>query len=554
MLTSLHIQNFAIIDEIQLDFAPGLTIITGETGAGKSILLGALGLVLGDRADRKAFFHQDKKCVVEARFDIGAYDLQAFFEQHDLDYDTETIIRREITPTGKSRAFINDTPVNLNVLRKLSGALLDLHRQFDTADIHDVSFQLRMLDALAGIKEQVRDYGRLYGQLVEKKRQLDRLKAQRAEASKEMDLIRFQMEELESADLKIGEDAALEEALKRIENAETTRQELGMALRHLRDDDISALTLLRRGAAAVREAAPADKRVEKQGEELDRIILDLEALADTLQAIAEDADWDPAEAERMRNRLDTIYRLQKKHQVLHVEGLLQVLADLEHRVQDLSGLDAGIEALEKETAALDKEIRAQAAAISKKRHTVVPQFEKRVTGGLRELAMPHARFKIAIDTLETPGPTGTDDVNFLFSANKGMPLQPIRGVASGGELSRLALVTKSLVAGAIPLPTILFDEIDAGVSGDVAKRMANILSRLADGHQVVVITHSPQVAAKAHVHYLIYKEDDGAHSRTRVTRLTDEARIHAIAVMLSQDPPGKAALLNAKELLADRNT
>ena len=551
MITSLDIHNYAIIEHLQLDFSNGLTIITGETGAGKSILLGALGLIMGERADRKMFYRKDKKCIIEGVFQVKPYNLLAFFEEHELDFDDEVIIRREITVSGKSRAFVNDTPVNLDILRKLTGALIDLHRQFDTQDINDVSFQLRMIDALAGNKEQVKKYAQDYKSYNLKKRELAKLIEQNSQAAKELDFLNFQINELTQAELVVGEDNKLEASMKKMDNSESIQATLSKVVNTLSGEEKSVQVTLRNIASDLAKIANFDPKIQQQAAILDGLTLDFEAVADNLQEILSDTEFSPQEAAETRARLDLIYRLQKKHQAINVDGLIAIFNNLSNQAKAYTDLGDSIDALQKETKSLKDLLLKKATTLSNKRKKVAPGFETTVSKGLQDLSMPHAILKIDFQVKEVLGPTGIDDINFLFSANKGGELLPVQGVASGGELSRLALVTKSLVAGAIPLPTIIFDEIDAGVSGDVALRMGQILEKLAKGHQVVVITHSPQVAAKAHTHYFIYKKDEATHTATKVKKLSQEERIKSIAVMLSQNPPSDAALLNAKELISN---
>ena len=550
MITSLDIHNYAIIEQLKLDFSKGLTIITGETGAGKSILLGALGLIMGERSDRKMFYRKDKKCIIEGTFQVKPYQLQPFFDEHELDYDDEVIIRREITVAGKSRAFVNDTPVTLDILRKLTGALIDLHRQFDTQDINDVSFQLRMIDALAGNKEQVKKYTQDYKSYIAKKRELANLITQNSQAAKELDFLNFQINELAQAELILDEDTKLEAAMKKMDNAESIQATLGKVVSTLSGEDKSVQATLRNIATDLAKIAKFEPKIQEQASILDGLILDFEAVADNLEETLSETEVSPEEAIETRARLDLIYRLQKKHQALNVDGLIDIFKDLSSQAKTFTDLGDKIATLQTETDKLKEQLTKKATALSNKRKKVAPGFEKTVSKGLQDLSMPHALLKIDFKTKEDLGATGIDDVSFLFSANKGGELLPVQGVASGGELSRLALVTKSLVAGAIPLPTIIFDEIDAGVSGDVALRMGQILEKLAKGHQVVVITHSPQVAAKAHTHYFIYKKDEATHTTTKVKQLTQEERIKSIAVMLSQNPPSDAALTNAKELMS----
>ena len=550
MITSLYIRNYAIIDKINLEFSKGLTIITGETGAGKSILLGALGLIMGERADRKMFYRKEEKCIIEGTFHVKAYNIQLFFEENELDYSDEITIRREITIAGKSRAFVNDTPVKLDILRKLTGALIDLHRQFDTQDINDVSFQLRMVDALAGNKTFVKEYAQDFKIFAQKKRLLAKLKEQNNVAAKELDFLNYQINEFEQAQLVENEDEALELSMKKMENAGTIQQTLRSVTQALNTTDTNAISILKDIAGDLNNISKYDPNLQKQTMALDSLLLDLEAISDNLEEIQRDNDFDPTEAVETRSRLDIIYRLQKKHQAISVSGLIDVYNSLKKEAQTFTDLEDTIIELEQATQKLKSSLLEKAKSLSKKRKKVLPNFEKTISNGLHDLSMPNAILKIDMQTLAEPNATGIDNISFLFSANKGGDLLPVEGIASGGELSRLALVTKSLVAGAIPLPTIVFDEIDAGVSGDIALKMGKILEKLAKGHQVVVITHSPQVAAKAHTHYFIYKQDEETHTATKVKKLTEKERIKSIAVMLSQNPPSKAAILNAEELIS----
>lgn len=549
MISSLYIRNYAIIDKIQLDFSDGLTIITGETGAGKSILLGALGLIMGERADRRMFYRKEEKCIIEGTFNIKPYNLDFFFKEHELDYDDETIIRREISVSGKSRAFVNDTPVNLEILRKLTGALIDLHRQFDTQDINDVSFQLRMVDALAGNNDQVKDYRQDYLAFIAKKSKLAKLISKNKLATQELDFLNFQINEFQQIELIAGEDTILEASMKQMENSELIQGTLGNIVDSLQENDISAIGILQNIAIELNRIKSFNPTLQEQALQIDGIVLDLEAISETMKAILSDSEFSQEEATLTRQRLDAIYRLQKKHQAMNVAGLLEIFDTMQTKAKGFLDLGDHIAQLEEETQKLQKDLLKKASLLSQKRAKVIPEFEKTIAKGLHSLSMPNASIKIDIQKRVIVGPTGIDDIQFLFSANKGGELLPVQGIASGGELSRLALVTKALVAGAIPLPTIIFDEIDAGVSGDVALKMGLILENLAKKHQIAVITHSPQVAAKAHTHYFIYKKDEETHTVTKVKKLTKEEQVKSIAVMLSQNPPSQAAIQNAQELI-----
>ncbi|MCB0594549.1 MAG: DNA repair protein RecN [Lewinellaceae bacterium] len=549
MIKSLQIRNYAIIEKLEMDFSRGLTIVTGETGAGKSILLGALGLIMGKRADIKSLYNLENKCVVEAHFDVSRYGLKAFFEENDLDYDDNMVIRREITPSGKSRAFVNDTPVTLNILQDISSTLVDLHQQFDNLDIHQISFQLRLLDALADNKSLLSDYQRAFTQYQARRRRLAELTRRNQNAAKELDFLNFQLEEFNAAGLKAGEQEALEEELNRLTNAEDIKKTLAAAFQQLSESEVSVISQLEEVAQALKGIRKFDSRLERFFERFDGVLVELNDLSQEFEGIAEETEHDPERIMEVQQRLDMIYRLQNKHQVASVEELLKIQDELQKQLDDIGDLSAEIDALEKEVRNQEQSLRAQAEEMSRRRHAVVGSFENEVERMLGQLAMEHARIKAEFTELEELGPTGFDEVNFLFAANMGSRMQLIKDVASGGELSRLTLVVKSLVASAIPLPTLIFDEIDTGISGDVALKMGNILRKLSNEHQVISITHSPQIASKADVHYFVYKRIKEERTITELRNLELEERIHAIATMLSQSPPSDSAIANARELL-----
>lgn len=549
MIKKLHIQNYAIIDELRIDFSEGLTIITGETGAGKSILIGALGLIMGNRADTKSLYNELEKSVVEAVFDIGSYDLKPFFEANELDYDSELVIRRELSPSGKSRAFINDTPVNLGVLQQLSSTLIDLHQQFDTLDIHETSFQLRVLDALAENKNLLAAYRRQYRQFESDKSRLAAMKAAQLNAAKEQDFIAFQLSELDTAALTAGEQDALEEEQLRLSNAEDIKRNLAGAYLALSESETAVVSQLEEVLHAVQAVKKFDKEIESIYLRLEAARYELDDLSRELENLSERTDYDPGRLSEIQQRLDLIYRLQAKHQVKSVEELISLQENLRSRIQAVDDRAGEIAKLEELIARQHSQLLEIAGNLSDRRKSVTADFESQVMGMLRLLSMEHARLEVAIEHLPDPGPTGFDEVNFLFAANLGSRLQAIKDVASGGEIARLTLVIKSLVASAIPLPTLIFDEIDTGISGGVALKMGQILRALSDQHQVVAITHSPQVASKADAHYFVYKEVIGNRTATNVKQLDMEGRIQSIAVMLSQYPPTESALKNAKELL-----
>jgi len=550
MIKSLHIRNYAIIELLELSFSEGLTIITGETGAGKSILLGALELIMGERADSKALYDESDKCVVEGLFDVKAYDLKEFFESHDIDYDTEVVVRREILPSGKSRAFINDTPVNLKVLQDLSSSLIDLHQQFDTLDIHQISFQLRMIDALAGNKSLLQRYAEAYRKCHADKRRLADLVAKSDNATREMDFLQFQMEEFNRAELVNGEQEALEEELTRLTNAEDIKRVTGSAYNYLVENEQSVVGMLQEMGVQLHQIGKVDHQIALLNVRFDSLVVELQELARELETIAEETEYDAQRISEIQQRLDLVYRLQKKHSVATVAELLAIQENIQSQLGSFGDLSKEIADLTDSINQQEQALTEKAMELRERRRAVIPDFETKVTELLTQLAMPHAQMQVQFDELSTLGPTGLDEVNFLFAANKGSRLQRIKEVASGGELSRLTLVTKSLVASAIPLPTLIFDEIDSGISGDVALKMGNILRQLSNQHQVVTITHSPQIAAKADAHYFVYKKEKDDRTVTHVRMLTTDERVRAIATMLSQNPPSDSAMENARELLS----
>lgn len=553
MIERLHIRNYAIIEELTIDFSNGLTIITGETGAGKSILLGALGLVMGKRADIKSLYNLESKCTVEGYFNVEAYDLKRFFETHDLDYDPQVVIRREITPSGKSRAFVNDTPVTLNVLQDLSSTLIDLHQQFDNLDIHKVSFQLRLLDALAENRPLLHNYQNLYSDYQSKQKQLQSLENRQQQSAKELEFLQFQLEEFNTAELVEGEQEELEEELDRLNNAEDIKRTLAAAFQQLSEHEVSVIGQVEELNQAIKQIKNFDRRIDGLYNRFDGLVEELRDLSQEFESIAEETEHDPERAQEIQERLDMIYRLQNKHQAASIRELLDLQADLQQQLEDIGDLSQEIERLKGLTAQQRQELEAMAEELSTRRHSVVRHFENQVEQMLAQLSMAHAKLKVDINRTEDLELTGFDEVNFLFAANKGGRLQLIKDVASGGELSRLTLVVKSLVASAIPLPTLIFDEIDTGISGDVALKMGGILRQLSNEHQVVSITHSPQIASKANAHYFVYKKEKEDRTVTEVRPLEMEGRVYAIATMLSQDPPSESAINTAKELLLQHN-
>ncbi len=549
MIVRLDIKNYAIIESLSMTFSGGLNIITGETGSGKSVLLGALGLILGKRADTKTLFDAAKKCVVESEFDIGSYDLASFFEKEDLDYDQQVIIRREILPSGKSRAFINDTPASLKQLQSLAAYLVDLHQQFDNLGINDPSHQLQMVDALAENEGTVEAYRTQFKSYRKLKSHRESLVSQLQESLKQRDYLEFQLNEFDEIDIQIEEDRKLEQELSFLEHSEeivTTLSEVSAAIEA---NDHSVESILQSLCQHLAPLVDYHEGVKAIYERLESSILELEDIAREASSMAEDTEYDPGRVAMMKTRMDKINQLLYKHQVDDVDALVALQNKMSKQVQDYDHLQEAIISTEKEIEKTGKALKELAQNLSKRRKQVLPAFEKDVNQLLARLKMEHATFKISFEALDALQANGMDQVEFLFAPNKGSSFSTIKSVASGGEISRLSLITKSLVAKTMHMPTLIFDEIDSGVSGDVALQMGNMLEKLAEEHQIISITHSPQVAAKAESHFTVYKTIDGDSTKAKVKKLEEADRMVEIATMLSSSPPSEAAIQSAKELM-----
>ncbi len=550
MITRLTIRNFALIEHQEIDFSNKLTIITGETGAGKSIILGALGLIMGNRAEHISMYDESLKCVIEGFFNVSNYDLKDFFDAHELDYDKEVVVRREITPQGKSRSFINDTPVTLKVLQDLSNSLIDLHQQFDTLDIHNVSFQLRMIDALADNRDLLQHYQTQFKAFQADKRTLAKLIEQSSNAAREMDFLNYQLSEFNKAELMEGEQDALEKEQMQLTNAEVIKRTLGGAYRFISEDENALISQLQDISKNISTVRKYHANIPTLHERLENTIAELQDLSAELENVAEETEYDGARIEEIQTRLDTIYKLLKKHNVVSIVELLDIQEGLQQKLNGFGDLSEQIVALERKIVQQKESLDILAEQLSHKRRGVKTHFETSVHDLLHQLAMEHAHIRVDIRQLTELNMTGCDEVEFMFAPNKGSKFASIKDTASGGELSRLTLCTKSLVASAIPLPTLIFDEIDTGISGDVALKMGNILRDLSLHHQVISITHSAQIASKADKHYFVYKRALEDRTITSVKSLSMDERVRAIATMLSTSPPSASAIENAKELIA----
>lgn len=550
MIKRLSIRNYVLIDQLDLDFDPGLTIVTGETGAGKSILLGALGLILGERAESGVQANVEKKTVIEGVFPIQEYALNDFFAENDLEYHQELIIRREIQPQGRSRAFINDSPASLTILKELGRKLIDVHQQFDQLDVLDDQFQLRMLDALAGQSGEVKTYAKAYQLWRQDLLALQQMEAEAASADQERDFLLFQVDELRAAGLQPGENEQLELEAKTLRHATEIRQLLDEATELIRLSDTSPLDQLDTLSRLFSPLRSAHPRVDKLAERLESLRIELEDLASEMEDVAEDIEANPGRLSEVEARLNAINKLLLKHHTVDTDALLLHQESLVDRLRNLEGRTGEIEKLKAQTLQQEKDLTQQAKMIGLARRKSAEPFVKNVMTRLSDLGMASIRLSLDLEELDRLTSNGQDGIRFQMAQQEGARMAPVKQAASGGELSRLTLVIKSLVAAAIPLPSLVFDEIDAGVSGAVSMKMGDLLTKMAREHQLIVITHSPQIAARANRHLLVSKTPEQGEIRTRVSPLVGEDRIHAIAIMLSTDPPSNSAVANARELVA----
>jgi DNA repair protein RecN (Recombination protein N) len=550
MLKQLSINNYALIDNLQISFDRGLNILTGETGAGKSIILGALSLILGQRAESRYFFNQQKKCVIEGQFVIGGFlHLKSFFEDNDLDYDDETILRREISADGKSRAFINDSPVNLTLLKQVGEKLIDIHSQHATAEINDPAFQLLVVDSVAKHEALLSDYQVKYRQYKKANTQLQQLIAESDKAKADLDYYQFQFDELEKANLDADEQEPLEQELYTLNNAEEIKRNLLGANYLMQDGESAALLQLKEAAQQLGSLEKFNSAIGELKERLNSVIIELKDISAETDLLEQQTQTNEARVEEVNTRLSMIYNLQKKHRVNTNAELLQLQNELSEKIQQALFSDDAIEKLQKEIAEQKQQLKELAAQLSANRITAIPDIEKQVMQTLAEMGMGNAVLSIEHKTLTELSSTGTNQIRFMFTANKGHALSEMSKVASGGELSRLMLSIKSLIARYTALPTIIFDEIDTGVSGEVANKVGQIMEQLAQNLQVITITHLPQIASKGSSHYFVYKDDEADITKTRIKQLTEQERVTEIAKMLSGDKPGESALQNARELL-----
>jgi DNA repair protein RecN (Recombination protein N) len=551
MLQSLKIQNYALIDEIYIEFYPGFLTITGETGAGKSILIGALSLILGNRADTNVLKDETRKCVVEVSFKLKNSRIKEIFTKYDLDFDQEIIIRREINSKGKSRAFVNDTPVNVKVLKELGDHLVDIHSQHQNLILRDNVFQLNVVDSYANHEALLSKYHNQYREFRTIQNHYKELHARSEQAGSDYDYYQFQYNQLEKVNLQDGEQEELESELETLHHAEEIKSNLSHASHLLNNEEASILSQVREACDCLRKIVDFFPKVKEISERLESSHVELQDLSNEMEVLNENVAHDPNRIELIRQRLDEIYSLEHKHHVASENELISIKNELGNKLEEIDQYDFRLEELEKELEDKRRQLNASANSLSESRKKSIPAIEKRITSMLREVGIPHAAFKIRRTDLEDFNEYGRDHVRFLFSANKNVELEDIARVASGGEVSRLMLSLKSTLAETKAVPTIIFDEIDSGTSGEIADRVGNIMKTMAENMQILNITHLPQIASKGDYHYKVYKKDDHQSTHTYIKQLNSGERIEEIAKMLSGEELTETALRNAREFLQD---
>ena len=553
MLRSLYIQNYALIEKLDISFGAGFSVITGETGAGKSIILGAIGLLLGQRAEVKAIRQGASKCVIEARFDISAYGMEPFFEDNELEYEEECILRREVYASGKSRAFINDTPASLVQMKELGEQLIDVHSQHQNLLLNKEGFQLNVLDILSHNDEQLSTYQSLYREWKQAQQELADLIARAEQNKADEDYIRFQLEQLEEANLSVGEQEELEQETDMLSHAEEIKAGLFRVGQLLTSDEGGLLAGLKESLNTMLGLQKVYSPATELAERLESTYIELKDVSQEVSSQEEDVEFNPDRLEEVNDRLNLIYTLQQKHRATTVEELLTLAEEYAAKLAAITSYDERIGELTTLCDTLYNKVRKQAAVLTKARTGAAREVEKQMASRLVPLGMPNVRFQVEMGIRKEPGVHGEDTVNFLFSANKNGSLQNISSVASGGEIARVMLSIKAMIAGAVKLPTIVFDEIDTGVSGEIADRMADIMQEMGEqDRQVISITHLPQIAARGCAHYKVYKQDNETETNSHIRRLADEERVEEIAHMLSGATLTEAALNNAKALLGSK--
>ncbi|WP_454996636.1 DNA repair protein RecN [Capnocytophaga leadbetteri] len=549
MLTALSIKNYALIDDLKVDFPEGFIIITGETGSGKSIMLDALSLILGKRADMSALRNKEEKCIIEAEFSLQNYEFQPLFQELDIDYDPQTIIRREILPSGKSRAFVNDVPATLEVLSRLGQVLVDIHSQHQTLALSDTSFQFAIIDAMANNKPLLTEYVQLHQLLKKEQKKLEELIEFQKNAKKEYDYNLHQLKELKSATLEEGILEELEESYEEASNIEDIKENVSESLYLLNDENIGILNNLRELKRSFSSLTEYKQLYRDLYERIESAFLELEDLASEISDIDESIEADPDNLEQISKQLNKIYSLQKKHSVATVEELITIQQELEDAVSKTESVDIDLNKQKKIVEEQHTATLKKANQLHKAREKVIPALDKKLTNFMHELGMPNGRFSITLTATDTFFANGNDELSFLFSANKGGDFGQLKKVASGGELSRIMLAVKAIMAEHTALPTIMFDEIDTGVSGEISQKMGDIMKQMSQNRQVFAITHLPQIAAKGAYHFKVFKEDSKGKTTTHLKLLTEEERIIELSEMLEGKNSGASARNHAIELL-----
>ena len=549
MLAHLQIKNYALIRELEMDPHAALNMVTGETGAGKSIMLGAMGLLLGNRADTTVLLNDHDKCIIEGEFGIGEYKLKIFFEQEDLDYSDTCIIRREISPSGKSRGFINDTPVTLDTMKRLGSFLMDIHSQHDTLQLANNLFQLQVIDAFASTHEQLDDFQDQYAGYLKCRKTYHDLLNEAESLRKEADYNHFLFEELEKANLRSGEQEELEDEGAVLENAGEIKSRFNQLLEIMGRSEFAVDQSLQDAARILKDLAGMSGTYKGLSERIESVLIEVRDLIGEVENAEDTIEMDPQKLEEIQGRLSLIYQLQQKHNTQGVEDLLQIRDELSEKVSKTVNLEDDLEKARSDYEAAEKEVLKLAEQLSKSRARVFDRFGKEIQKLLSDLGMPNATLQINAEKTD-PGPMGIDKIHFRFSANKGVEPEELRKVASGGEFTRLMFSIKYLIAGKTALPTIIFDEIDSGVSGEIARKLGKMMKTMSTNHQVITISHLPQIAAKGDQHYFVFKDESSEQTVSKVRLLSDEERIEEIAKMIGGDNPSKTAFQNARELIA----
>lgn len=549
MLKHLHIRNYALITELNIDFENGFDVLTGETGTGKSIILGALSLLMGNRADSRNITEGEQKCVVEGEFAVGELDLRSFFTAHDLDYSPICVLRRELLSTGKSRSFINDTPVPLSLLHELSNQLIDIHSQHQNLLLRDDKFQIYVVDVIARNREEKEAYRSLYGEYKSLESRLRAMQMKAEQDLRDADYVRYQYEQLRDARLVANEEEVLEQEQRRMEHTEEVKTGLNEALCQLSAEESGVLSRLQAVINECRHIVPYIEDGESLKDRIQTCYIELRDIADEFSRLSEDTEYDPNAQARIGERLDLLNSLMQKHRVPDVSSLIALQEELGSHIGAMESYEEEIDDLQKALRSCEEKMKQAAARLTQSRRRVLGTIEERIVAELVSLGIKHAQMQVLLTARESYDMDGGDDIEFMFAANKNQQPMPIASVASGGEISRIMLCIKELIATEANLPTLVFDEIDTGISGEVAANMGSIIRRMSRQRQVLVITHLPQIASMGDAHYKVYKTDTEEHTETSIRRLTDEERVREIAQMLSGNQVTEAAIRHAEELL-----